>query len=165
MMHSYVTDDEQVLHRISGKVDIRRGAVNAAVPLRSERLGRQMHPTSDEIPQDAARFELQDEYEFTEKEVPARSFKPLMQLPHIINNIDVVDGYLADDAVVPVMFDPRSVNAPAPTEQEEAAVASISQAKNSGSISRRTLVSEETIQGVVKAVREDIDSREVEELL
>lgn len=133
------------------------------MPLGSQRLGRQVHPTADEIPQEATRFELQDEYDFTRTEVPARSFKPLVQLPHTIDEIDVVDGCLLDeDAAIPLTSGPETVNAPV---SEEAAVASVSDAKGSSTIDTRRAVSKEAIQGVVKAVREDVESREVEALL
>ena len=125
-----------------------------------------MHPTADEIPQEATRFELQDEYDFTRTEVPARSFKPLVQLPHTIDEIDVLDGCLVDeDPAIPLTSVPETVNAPVSIISEEAAVASVSDAKGSSTIDTRRAVSKEAIQGVVRAVREDVESREVEALL
>ena len=159
----YTTDCEQVLQRISSKVDNKRGGVSVAVPLRSQRLGKQALPRPDEMPQEAARFELQDEYGFMRKESPVRSFRPLIQLPHIIDDVEVVDGYPVDDAAVPVMSEP--VNAPSimsgPMISDQ--VVDNLAGTEDGTVGHGTV--EHNTQNVVRAVHEDIDSREVEELL
>lgn len=165
---NYVTHYKQVLHRIFGKVDFKKGAVSAAVPLRSQRL---LERQPEEIPLEASRlsFKVQDEYDdFMRKEVLARSFGSLIPLPHVIDDIDVENGYLADDTIDPMKSGQDPVEASKPGQINSGVMAEDILPGTGGIAPAEQAKAEDIIQTVdmpARAVRDDIDSREVEELL
>lgn len=70
-------------------MSIKKGAVNAAVPLRSQRL-LEKQPTYDDPPRQ--HYSPQDDYEFLKKEGISKRFAPLAPLPLLsIDDIEITE--------------------------------------------------------------------------
>jgi hypothetical protein len=143
-------------------VDFKKGAVNAAVPLRSQRLlEKQAQPEDAAI--EATAFTVQDEYEFMRKSpAPARTFQSLMQLPLVIDDIDV--DWEEDVVDTTDTMKSGQVTTSGPVKSGDVMGKDLLPAAYAVA-ARDAEESAKDSEVLVQAGREDIDSREVEGLL